>query len=527
MLIDGREVESGSIQEADVCIIGAGAAGITLALEFENANFSVALLESGGLESDPATQALYEGESVGRTHVPLASSRVRFFGGTTNHWGGWCRPLEEVDFEERSWVADSGWPIKRADLDPHYRRAHEIVGLGPFIYDAAGWQERGQGEPMQLDPQRFTTVMFQMRATRFGMAHRERVLNLPNVRTFIHSNVTELVSASPGNAITQVKVATLGGNSFTLRARIFILACGAIENARLLLASNRTHTRGIGNEHDLVGRYFMDHLQLVGGAEFVPVDSRFDPALYLQRNPGDLQVFGAVIPTVPTMQQNNLLGFGVTLTPRFPDYLDRSANSEAWESFRALARRLTGRPSDRPLSEHIWNVLRNLDQVANAAYGRLAASRLVQYYTVKIQGEQRPNPDSRVTLDTQRDALGNPRARLDWRLTDEDLSTLRNGLQLWAQEVGRAGVGRLRILDQVRNVPWQEAVIGSWHHMGTTRMSADARSGVVNPDCRVFSMRNLYIAGSSVFPTVGYANPTLTLTALAVRLAQHVKGVLQ
>ncbi|HEY0810255.1 MAG TPA: GMC family oxidoreductase [Longimicrobiales bacterium] len=526
MLIDGRQVPNGTTIETDVCVIGAGAAGITLALALGGTDRSVALIESGGFEFDRATQSLYDGKSVGRTHVPLSSSRVRFFGGTTNHWGGWCRPLENIDFESRAWVPHSGWPIARRELDPFYRRAHEIVGLGPFAYDAASWERRGQGRRMPLDPQRFDTVMFQMHATRFGVVYREQVLKLNNVRTLIHSNVVELVASGDSREISDAHVATFAGNTFKVRSRIYIVACGAIENARILLASNRARPAGIGNEHDLVGRFFMDHLQFVGAAELLPVEGRFDPSLYLQRMASP-QVFGAVVPTDAVLEANRSLGFGMTVLPRFPKYLDQAAYSEGWESFRALARRAAGGPAEGALTKHLWNVLSSMDRVANAAYGRLAASRVIRQYGIKFQSEQMPNPDSRVTLDEDRDPLGMRRTKLEWRLAEEDFRTIRNGLELFAREVGRAGIGRLQIPDRVRDLAWRDAVIGSWHHMGTTRMASDAKKGVVDSNCRVHSMANLYIAGSSVFPTVGYANPTLTLTALALRLAERVKAVLR
>ena len=527
MLIDGRQVAAGTTIETDVCIVGAGAAGITLALALGDAPFTVSLVESGGFESDPATQKLYEGPSVGRTHVPLASSRVRFFGGTTNHWGGWCRPLQDHDFTAREWVPHSGWPVSRSELEPFYRRAHEIARLGPYDYSTDGWERRGQGNRLALDAKRIETVMFQMKASRFGVVYRDAVLKLPNVRTIIHSNVVELLPAADAGKITRVRVATLAGTQFYIQSKVYIVACGAIENARVLLASNRARPAGIGNEHDLVGRFFMDHFQVVGAAEFLPAGGRFDPRLYLPRNSGELQVFGAIAPTAAVLEANRMLSCGITLLPRLPEYLDQAANSPGWESFRALGRLAAKRQADDRFADHLWNVIRNLDRVANAAYGRLAASRVIRQFGVKVQSEQMPNRNSRVTLDQERDALGMLRAKLDWQPTAEDFRTIRAGLDLFAREVGRAGMGRVRILDQVRGAAWEEAVVGSWHHMGTTRMAHDPKTGVVDSQCRVHSVSNLYIAGSSVFPTVGFPNPTLTLMALALRIAERVKTVMR
>jgi choline dehydrogenase-like flavoprotein len=423
----------------------------------------------------------------------------------------------------REWVPNSGWPITRAELDPYYRRAHEILRLGAFDYDATGWEQRGQGIPMRLDAERLGQGVFQMRASRLGVVYRDEVLGLPNVRTLIHSNVVELETSPGSGVISRARVATLDGNAFAIQSRIYILACGGIENARVLLASRSGGEMGLGNEHDLVGRFFMEHLELDWAAEFLPLDARFDPTFYVPHMPGELQVFGALIPPPQILQANGMLSCGMTLTPRFPAYLDEAASSEGWESFRALGRRVFGRESGGPLTSHLWNVLRNLDRVAGAAYGRLAASRVLRQFGVKVQVEQLPNRDSRVTLHQNLDALGVPKARLDWRVSDQDFQTIRGGLELLAREVGRAGVGRVQIPDRIQDRPWEDAVVGAWHHMGTTRMADDPTMGVVNQDCRVHSLANLYVAGSSVFPTVGFANPTLTLTALAVRLGEHIR----
>ncbi|HEU4616718.1 MAG TPA: FAD-dependent oxidoreductase, partial [Gammaproteobacteria bacterium] len=265
MIIDARGVAEGTRLDADVCIIGAGAAGITLARELAGGPLDVCLLESGGLTPDARTQALYEGKNVGWPYYSLDALRLRFFGGTTNHWGGVCRPLDDIDFAARSWVPSSGWPFGKAELDPYYRRAHEVCQLGPYDYDVAAIEDASR-QRFHLDAARLETTMCQYSPpTRFGQVYREALERAPNVRTYLYANAVDLVPVESGRALSHVQAATLEGARFTVHARRFVLATGAIENARLLLASNGNRAGGLGNDHDLVGRFFMEHLSFPAG----------------------------------------------------------------------------------------------------------------------------------------------------------------------------------------------------------------------------------------------------------------------
>ena len=142
MHIDARTLENGSVIEGDLCIVGAGAAGISMAMDWIGASQRVLLLEAGGFDYDARMQELYRGEIVGLPYFPLQSARLHYFGGTTGHWAGFCSTYDASDFEHRDWVPHSGWPIKRAELDPYYARAHRVLELGPYDYDVASWQRR-------------------------------------------------------------------------------------------------------------------------------------------------------------------------------------------------------------------------------------------------------------------------------------------------------------------------------------------------------------------------------------------------
>jgi choline dehydrogenase-like flavoprotein len=265
VLIDARTLAENTTVTTDICIVGAGAAGITLAREFSGKSFRVCLLESGGLEFENETQSLYAGEIVGLPYIPLEIARLRYFGGTTNHWGGFCQPLDESDFESREWIPHSGWPFSKSHLDPFYERAQSILELGPFRYEAEAWETESDRR-LPFMGQGVITKMVQFSSpTRFGRVYRNEIAQAENIRTYLHANVIEIEATKDVQAVTRLRVACLQGNRFWVSGKLFILAAGGIENARLLLLSNKLQRGGLGNQNDLVGRFFMDHIGLRSG----------------------------------------------------------------------------------------------------------------------------------------------------------------------------------------------------------------------------------------------------------------------
>lgn len=490
MSLDGRAVRAGETIEADLCLIGAGAAGIAVARELRGSDLSICLLESGGLEADKASQDLYRGEIAGHDYFTLDSCRLRFFGGTTNHWAGNCRPLDPIDFAERAWVPHSGWPIDRETLDPYYERAQPVCELGPYDYDPNAWFGAGREAPLPFDAGRLITVINQYSPpTRFGARYRTDVTGADNVRTLLHSNVIGMESDESGKRVSSVRVATLSGNRFSVRARAVVLACGGIENARILLASQATAARRLGLRDEFVGRFFMDHVVRPGAGLFVPTHSDFAPRPYMQRVRREQTWLRAVLSPPPKRARSEqILHSRIRLDPQ-----PWAADADG------LARHLQGIASPgRP--------------ARGLAFG------------INVRSEHAPNPESRVALSDDTDALGLPRVRLDWRLSELDHRTLQRSAEIVASEIGRLALGRVRLS---RPTPESDGIRGAWHHMGTTRMSSTPATGVVDADCRVHGVSNLYVAGSSVFPTSGQANPTLTIVALALRLADHLAKVLQ
>ncbi len=267
MHTDARTLESGAVLEADLCIVGAGAAGLSVALEWVNSPLKVLLLEGGGFDLEPEMQDLYRGDIVGQPYYPLQAAALHYFGGTTGHWAGFCSTYDAIDFEKRPWVPHSGWPIRREDMDPFYTRAQRVLELGPYEYNAEYWVKRDPAlAPLAVDPKVVWTKMWQFSPpTRFGTKYQDAIVNARNVHLYTHANVCEVEANDALTAVQGLRVRTLGGKEYRVRARCYVLACSTIQNARLLLASNRQATVGLGNAHDLVGRYFMEHLEMPGG----------------------------------------------------------------------------------------------------------------------------------------------------------------------------------------------------------------------------------------------------------------------
>lgn len=500
MFRDGRAVDDGTELESDVCVIGAGAAGITLGHALAGTGLTVLVLESGGLRADLETQSLYTGLVIGHPYFGLDECRLRFFGGTTNHWNGWCRPYDEIDLAERKWVPNSGWPLSRAELDPYYARAHPLCGLGPYDYTVATWSRVMRARPLPLGDRRLTDIVYQFSPpTRFGQTYREELRRASNVTVLLYTNAVRLEAALGGGRVTRVRAATLTGTRFSVRARRFVLAAGGIENARLLLASANVERAGLGNRRDLVGRYFADHPHAPVALLLLPSRPRLTAFYDRHERLRGATVRGALAVSNAYARSEKLLRFSGTLDLVEDDpYVDRQSSHE--------------KRAER-LGRDVGAVARDVQGVSTEG------QRLFSFY---MRAEQAPNPDSRVTLDDGVDQLGMPRVRLDWRLSELDRRTVVRAVEVLGAAVGARGLGRVYSRPAAEESFWP-AVTGGNHHLGTARMHRDPNRGVVDERCRVHGIGNLYVAGSAVFPTTGFANPTLTIVALALRLADDLR----
>ncbi len=495
MLVNAHDLQPGQTVEGDVAIVGAGACGITLAERLARAGADVVLLEGGGREYDQASQELYRGRAVGtcleENDEYLSSTRLRYLGGTTNHWAGWCRPLDPTDFERREWIDHSGWPIGHQEFARHVPEAERILETLPFAESRQ--TDYGAWSLFEQSSLAVKTLFHFSPPVRFRLKYGAELESSRRVRLLLNANVLEIGLDPQGGRAVALEAASEPGRRFRVASRLVVLAAGGIENARLLLASNGVQASGIGNAHDLVGRFFMDHPHRRLGR------------VLLWRLPDDIRAYRS--PKDPAQRRMPTIALAEEYRRR---HRLLGATLQVLQQGRAD-------PAD-PLVRTIAGLDRLQGARSETAERPLEA-------IVNIRSEQSPNPASRVVLDDAVDRFGVPRARLDWRLRDQDLRTLTETARVVAAEMARTGVGRMRSsIDP--EAPWR-GTVGGEHHIGTTRMAASPAEGVVDADCRVFGVDNLYVAGSSVFPTAGYANPTFSLVTLAVRLAAHLERRLE
>lgn len=494
--IDAQDAADGSEIEADVVIVGGGIAGATFGRELAGSSLRVAVIEAGGRTPNPATQDLYRGSGVltspdgseRRIDAFLTDSRVRMLGGTGNVWGGRCIPLTPGDFRRRAWAPDSGWPLSRRALDPYYARACDHLQVprftpgstSPTPYDVSSdfWSQPGYWSPCTgaRDRQRFE-------------AFRSGYAEAANVSIWLNANVREIVLDARRDRIERLDIACLNGRRHTAQAKIYVLATGGIENARLLLASNSVRPEGLANRQGLVGRYFQGHVAYIARARAEETTS----VLLTGREdltPYDFPTGARGHLTLATVEQAHRRlrtgGFDVNIYRRYK--IDPTPQTTA---------------------------------IAEMA-GRLdAAEGPPHHHVIGVQAEQPPTPESRIVLGREVDALGMPRVELQWKLPASHWDTLERSLDALGQGLGANGRGRL--CWPIPRTRYSEASVLARHHIGTTRMNDDPERGVVDVNCRAHDVDNLYVAGSSVFPTSGIANPTLTLVALAIRLADRLK----
>lgn len=511
MHTDARTLDDGTTIEGDLCIIGAGAAGISMALEWAGTSHDVILLEGGGFEVETQMQDLYKGEILGQPYFPLNAARLHAFGGTTGHWAGFCAPYDPIDFENRDWVPHSGWPIARQDLDPFYARAQKLVELGPYEYEAVYWTRQAPDRrELPLSRDVVWTKMWQFSPpTRFGTTYRDEITEADNVHLYTYANAVEVEANEPVRAAEGIRVKTPNGKEHRARARHYVLACGAIQNARLLLASNRQAPDGLGNDHDLVGRYFMEHIEMPGAQLILAQPQPMD--LYMMTFL-ETKARGELSLTADVQREQRILNGVASLDPGVYEVL-RGTFQQYTPEFVKKNLRLS--------PEELKAIIEQAQQDA-PDQPPPSEQRAFKLFT---RQEQAPNPHSQVTLSDETDALGMPRVALDWQLTDLDKRSMRTFYETLGREMGRSGLGRVRLLEwlQADDASWPDFVSGAWHHMGTTRMHEDPSQGVVDAHCRVHGIGNLYVAGSAVYPTAGTANPTLTLIALTLRLSDHLK----
>ncbi len=543
MIIDYRGGATPSDIDADLCIVGAGAAGITIAHAFLGTAVRVCMLESGGLGGERESQDLYDCASVGATALDAYNSRMRVFGGSCQLWGGGCVPLDRSDLIKRDWVPDSGWPIPHTELEHYYNEVRAFCRIDSHRIVNGIFSTEPPLDPLPLAEDKLINQRFVSIPVKFGDAYRSELERAPNITVLLHANLLELKARADGKSIDDARIGTLEGRRGIVRARHFVLACGGIENARLLLLSNSVIPQGLGNQNDLVGRYFMDHPCGNLGKLFTESPERLMQPYGPPYGQGDAPLYTEIGLSPDAQRAQRMLNGrtrpfaveaplpggihalrGLRAALRKPVVDEERALVQQLQQA-MLHRRLPDGTATLPSDNIATQLLRvgmGIGDIARAWVRKRADQPTVPTSHIELLGyfEQAPNPLSRITLGDDVDALGQRKARVDWQFTALDRHTFRTAAAVFGEEIARVCNGRFEPSPWLADDSRPAQVNGTAHHMGTTRMADDPREGVVDKHCRVHGIDNLHVAGSSVFPTGGWAFPTFTIVALSQRLAE-------
>jgi choline dehydrogenase-like flavoprotein len=500
----------------DVCIAGAGAVGITLAVELARKGKKVLLLEGGGAIREDSSQALYDSEIAGLPHRGIHTGRIRVKGGTTVRWGGQILELDAMDFMPRPGIPGSGWPFPKTELTSFYEHALHLEGLANVERsDEAVWHDLGLPFAQFADLDAYLSRWCP--EPNFARLHNKTLTNHPNIHLWLHSNAVELLTekTSEGEAATGIRSRTLTGIEAVFQARHYIFALGGIESSRFFL---QPRPGGLPwNRSGLLGRHFQDHVDcnaaLIEPHDLHQFHELFDPIItrgfkYLPklRLPPQLQA------------EHNILSAGSTMFFEDTGKVRTQAKNTARNLVRGRLRDIT--------TENLRHTARHIPMLFRQVWRykiqrRTYAPSEVRIF-LRVHCQQEPTSQSSITLTDQRDPLGLLRIRFDWKISERELETIRQYVLVAQRSL--AGIARI--------IPEEDLMSGSPnflarcddsnHHMGGMRMSTSDTTGVVDTNLRLYGLTNTYICSSAVFPCSGFSNPTHTVLALALRLSDHL-----
>jgi choline dehydrogenase-like flavoprotein len=529
MIIDSNNLLKSTHHDFTYCIIGGGVAGITLANELESSGESICILEGGDESFTLDSQSLYAPETPPTQYEDTTYNRLRFLGGSSNHWENNTSEFTTLDFEQRDWVPDSDWPISYDDVKTFYTQAANYCGTGEDSYNTEFWSKKFDiSDPLENSNNLKTNIVkASTPPTRFFQNFGDNLKKSENVKVFKNANFNDIDFNEINKKIEKVTFSNYSKIQHTVNAQFFILCTGGIENARLMLIINEKYKNKVGNRYDNVGRYFMEH-PVLRAAKLYPTDKAHFSIYTMRKSIDTRMVSGFIELSLQSMrkkQTNNL---------RIPLFENSQFQiSEGIESFHALKQGSDEKWLPDFFGQHIINILSDIDMVSEAVARKTFDAKLFDYasdfggYDLPIMIEQTPKRDNRIYLGKELDNFGLKKHLVDWTLHKDDIQHMWESLEVVANELGQLGIGRLKIMKEFEERLLTEKLFFSHHHMGTTRMAKNEGKGVVDGDCKVFNTQNLYICGSSVFTTGSHVPPTLTIIALTLRLAKHLSKQLK
>ncbi|GAB3538731.1 GMC family oxidoreductase [Pontibacter brevis] len=519
---------------SEICIIGGGPAAISVALSFSSTRHKVILIPGGGWTQTLANRDLYKGVVTQKgSHEPPEQMRRRQFGGGSAVWAGRCVPFDAIDFRPRPWVRESGWPVSYEQMLPYFQKACDVCQIGNFDFDTHTVFPGKQQEIIPgLDSVDFTSTCLERWSppVHFAKTYKAVLENSTNIQVLLDAHALSLKMMQGNGKVTHIEVAA-GERRMSISADFFVLATGGIENARLLLASaNEYFPTGLGNQHDNVGRYYMTHI----AGTYAKLNPYNRDKVLLDFEKDRDGVFCRRRWWMPEATQENRKLLNTIFYLSYSKSLTENRGavfSALYKAAKTLVDLTGARKALRKIVQKTCQAPVLLGGIYKLGLPALLPSRTSRYWGLFFQAEQVPNRESRITLSpTHKDAFGVPRVEVHVAFQDIDIESLVTAHNLFAKRYEESGVGEIIYSEEgfreyLKN---KLANYNSYaHHMGTTRMSADPRTGVVDKHAKVYDIDNLFVAGSSTFTTGGHANPTVTVVAQALKLADHLKAILQ
>jgi len=559
VILDASALAGSVPPKADVVVIGSGPAGIVVALEMARSGAEVLVIESGLQSFSERIQKLADASNYDRDlHAPMSMTTRRQVGGTSTIWGGRCVPYDPIDFDSRTYIDNSKWPISYDELLPYYGRACTWMDCGRPIFDATEVPHLAKTlVPGLVDGDvRSTTLERWSLPTNFGHEYRLQLQNSRNIRLVTGLTCTEIVRTPSESRVDHLECRTLDGDDVKIRGGHYVLAAGGLESTRLLLASSGPDGAALGNHSDHLGRWYMSHLEgVIANVRFTtpPRQTLFDyerdvDEVFVRRRLSFSREFQheRQLPNVVAWLANpdladpkhasGILSFVyLALSSPLGKYLAPDA-----QRLSLKGERIPGSPygeaEQGPVSEHLKNIIRQPFATARFMFSfgirrflpRRKSPGFFVYspenvYPLQYHGEHRPHRESRVTLADDRDELGMAKLRIDIRFSEEDVNGVIAAHQCWDEYLRRTGCGRVEYLHDDLADAIRTRAGGGFHQIGTTRMSTNPDDGVVDADLAVHGVENLFVVSSSTFVTSGQANSTLLIVMLAVRLADHLR----